>query len=128
MLSMPSVRGRKGSRKIRHGLKITSESSPGAWPVELPSKFHLGIDSTDFPLDAGRVRVFERQPPTASTQTYSARILSGGKGRLLYRSMTAGSSKKRIFVHIILLAGVDRPEISRGKHNPSAQTMTQSRL
>ena len=30
--------------------------------------------------------------PSASTHTYSAKILSGGKGRAMYRSLTAGSS------------------------------------
>lgn len=46
-------------------------------------------------LAAGRVRVLERVLPAASTQTYSARIVSAGKGRLLKRSMTAGSNADR---------------------------------
>ena len=47
MTRMLSAPGRKGSLKMRQGRRMTSESSPGAWPVELPSKFHLGSDSTD---------------------------------------------------------------------------------
>jgi hypothetical protein len=39
--------GRNGSLNIRHGFNITSESSPGACPVELPSKFHFGNVSMD---------------------------------------------------------------------------------
>ena len=35
ILSTPSDRGRNGSLNIRHGRRITSESSPGAWPVRL---------------------------------------------------------------------------------------------
>jgi len=46
MLCRPSERTRNGSLKIRQGFKITSESSPGACPVDDPSKFHLGSDST----------------------------------------------------------------------------------
>ena len=45
-LATPSDLGRNGSRKIRQGRRITSESSPGAWSVEDPSKFHLGRFST----------------------------------------------------------------------------------
>ena len=37
------------------------------------------------------MRVLLRVLPSASTQTYSARIVSSGYGRELYRSMTAGS-------------------------------------
>ena len=92
MLSNPSFLGRKGSRKILHGRSMTSESSPGAWPVELPSKFHRGRASTASARLGGRVRVFERHSPLASTQTYSARILSSGYGRELNRSTMAVSS------------------------------------
>jgi len=42
-------------------------------------------------LAAGRVRVFDRVLPSASTQTYSAKTLSLGKARLPYLAMTAGS-------------------------------------
>lgn len=34
---------RKGSGKIAWGFRSTSESSPGAWPVEEPSKFQMGL-------------------------------------------------------------------------------------
>ncbi len=34
----------------------------------------------------------ERVLPTASTQTYSAKMTPAGKGKSLYRAMTAGSS------------------------------------
>lgn len=44
---------------------------------------------------AGRVRVLDRVLPAASTQTYSARMVSAGKGSALYRSTTAGSSCER---------------------------------
>jgi hypothetical protein len=92
ILSRPSERGRKGSLKIAWGFKITSESSPGACPVEDPSKFHLGSLSTDAARSGVRVRVLERVLPSASTQTYSAIILSEGKGRASYLAITAGSS------------------------------------
>ena len=71
---------------------MTSESSPGACPVEDPSKFHLGKLSTFSALLAGNVRVFERVLPSASTQTYSARIVSSGNGNESYLAITAGSS------------------------------------
>ena len=40
-----------GSLKMARGTRITSLSSPGAYPVELPSKFHFGrsLSSTFFP-------------------------------------------------------------------------------
>ena len=34
---------RKGSGKMARGFRSTSESSPGAWPVEEPSKFQMGL-------------------------------------------------------------------------------------
>ena len=34
---------RKGSGKMAWGFRSTSESSPGAWPVEEPSKFQMGL-------------------------------------------------------------------------------------
>jgi hypothetical protein len=46
-------------------------------------------------LAAGRERVLERVLPAASTQTYSARIVSAGNGSILKRSMTAGSKEDR---------------------------------
>ena len=91
ILSTPSDRGRNGSRKIRQGLKITSESSPGACPVEDPSKFHLGSVSTDAARSTVKVRVFDLQFPTASTQTYSANTLSEGNGNASNFAITAGS-------------------------------------
>lgn len=82
--------GRKGSRYVARGLRITSESSPGAWPVELPSKFHRGSDfRSDF--EVGRVRVLERVLPAASIQMYSARKRVGERGREEYLLITVGS-------------------------------------
>ena len=60
--------------------------------MELPSKFHFGRDDTSLAFSAGNVRVLERVFPSASTQTYSAMILSDGKGRESYLEMTLGSS------------------------------------
>lgn len=57
---------------------MTSLSSPGAWPVEDPSKFHRGRFSTAVVRFTGKVRVLERVFPAASTHTYSARTLSAG--------------------------------------------------
>ena len=91
ILSTPSDLGRKGSRKIRWGFKITSESSPGACPVEDPSKFHLGSLSTEEARSTVRVRVLDLQFPTASIHTYSANTLSEGNASASYLAMTAGS-------------------------------------
>merc|ERR1719188_2961995 len=75
MLSPP----RKGSAKIATGCKSTSESLPGAWPVELPSKFHTGSSATLVGL-LDNVFVFWRisKPPVVllpPNHTYSARTL-----------------------------------------------------
>ena len=43
-------------------------------------------------LAAGNVRVLLRQAPSASTHTYSARTVSAGMGKSMYRCTTAGSS------------------------------------
>ena len=36
-----------GSLKMAFGLRMTSESSPGAWPVDDPSKFQSGRSLSD---------------------------------------------------------------------------------
>jgi hypothetical protein len=57
---------------------------------------------------AGRVRVLDRVPPAASTQTYSARIVSAGKGSILKRSMTAGSNEDRPVFLVKIPSEADR--------------------
>jgi hypothetical protein len=88
---------------------MTSESSPGACPVDEPSKFHLGRLSTFSAFEAGKVRVLERVLPSASTQTYSARIVSSGNGNASYLAITAGSSDDRpvCLVKILFKAVID---------------------
>lgn len=51
-------------------------------------------------LSAGSVRVLERGFPAASTQTYSAKTLSAGKGKSRYLAMTAGSNADRPVVFV----------------------------
>merc|ERR1719222_409681 len=69
---------------------MTSESSPGAWPVEDPSYVHFGRRSTPcFTRAASNVRHFERAVQSALMKTYSAWILS--RGRAAYLSRTAWS-------------------------------------
>ena len=46
-------------------------------------------------MDLGSVRVLDRVLPSASTQTYSAKMVSSGYGKALYLAMTAGSSCDR---------------------------------
>ena len=69
-------------------------------------------------MDLGSVRVLDRVLPSASTQTYSAKMVSSGYGKALYLAMTAGSSCDRpvtlskttpapsCVVDVLLVAGV----------------------
>jgi hypothetical protein len=48
---------RIGSGKIATGRRLTSELSPGAWPVDEPSKFHSGRSASLILPSSGTFRI-----------------------------------------------------------------------
>merc|ERR1719426_774515 len=78
---------RKGSLKMALGTRMTSESSPGAWPVDDPSKFHLLSWSTEVMLPLQVLALLLQFSFVPSIQMYSTMVLSMGVGILRISSI-----------------------------------------